>query len=402
MAVLTKDTIWKLTGCVQHYPWGGKNYISGLMCLTNENDKPFAELWFGQHPSCPSMTTGGTSLAELMQSSPENFLNPSERKRWNDELPFLCKILDVSEMLSIQIHPAQAEAIEGFQKEEAEGISISARKRTFRDCHHKPELMYALSDFYLLHDFRTDDEVIRVLSGIASLSPVLKKIKEMGLPDFYRWYMEQTQKRINKLLQPFVDGLLESDVPDDPMNPDYWARRAIDRFCTSTKIDRGIISFYLMNLVFLRPGEVIFQNSGIPHAYLRGQNIEVMANSDNVIRGGLTGKFINSRALSQLVRFDERTVHKLKPQRADDSKIVFTPPVDEFQLSVIGLQPYQEYSVKTSHVTLIFSTCNCFMIASQHQELRVGGGEAVLVRADETVVLRSRMKAQIFLVNSQD
>ena len=401
MAVLTKDTIWKLTGCVQHYPWGGKKYIPELICLSNEKEKPFAELWFGQHPSCPSMTSGGTSLSDLMQSSPENFLSPGERKRWKDELPFLCKILDVSEMLSIQIHPDQAQAQEGYEREEAEGIHISARKRTFRDPHHKPEIMYALSDFYLLHDFKSDEEVIRVLGDIAPLSILLKKIKEKGLPDFYRWYMQQSQQRINKLLQPFVDMIVESEIPENPEKPEYWVRQAIERFCTPLKTDRGILSFYLMNLVVLRPGEVVFQDSGIPHAYLRGQNIEVMANSDNVIRGGLTSKFINSKALSRLVRFDERTVHKLQPDRLDESRIVFTPPVEEFQLSVIELEPYQEYPMETSNITLLFSTCNCFIIRSQHQELRVGGGEAVLIHSGESVILQSRTAAQIFVISAQ-
>lgn len=398
---MTKDTIWKLSGCVKHYPWGGTHFIPELICQANERNEPFAELWYGQHPSCPSITSGGSSLSDVMASTPETILNSAERKRWNSELPFLCKILDVRDMLSIQIHPDQQQALEGFQREEEEGISPAARKRTFRDEHHKPEIMYALSDFYLLHDFRSDDDVIRILSEIVSLNFASEKIKDNGLPDFYRWFMMQRQHKVNVLLKPFVENILKMETPEDPGTLEYWVKRAIDQFCSPQKIDRGILSFYLLNLVVLRPGEVIFQDSGIPHAYLRGQNIEVMANSDNVIRGGLTSKFINTRVLSQLVRFDERKVHHLLPVCQDESRRVYTPPVEEFRLEVIDLEPYQEYLMDTTHISMMFSTCNCFMIRSPYQELRVGGGEAVLIRSGESVKLLSRTAAQIFFVSGQ-
>ena len=362
MEVVINDSLWKLTGCVQHYPWGGTKYIPELVCLANEEDKPFAELWFGQHPSCPSMTSGGSTLADLMATTPEVILNSTERDYWQDELPFLCKILDVQDMLSIQIHPDQQQAREGYYREEELGISPTAPHRTFRDQHHKPELMYALSEFYLLHDFRSDEEVIKIMGGIPTLEDLHRLLQEKGLPDFYRWYMTLDQSRIEELLRPFVRGMMQREIPVDMSQPDYWVKKAIDRFCTSRKIDRGILSFYLMNLVQLQPGEVVFQDSGIPHAYLYGQNVEVMANSDNVIRGGLTSKYIDSKALSQMVRFDERSIHRLDVKKVDDSRVVFVPPVEEFRLSVIDLEPHRPYELEAEHVTLLFSTCNCIKV----------------------------------------
>ena len=401
MEVLTQDTIWKLTGCVQHYPWGGKKYIPQLVCLANEEDEPFAELWFGQHPACPSMMSAGSTLADFMATSPEVVLSSSERKTWGDELPFLCKILDVQNMLSIQIHPDQQQAREGYLREDEQGINPSAPHRTFRDTHHKPELMYALSEFYLLHDFRSDEEVIETLTNIPTLGEVLRFIQDKGLPDFYRWYMALDQSKIYDLLHRFVQTREQQEIPEDMSHPDYWVRKAIDQFCTPRKIDRGILSFYLMNLVRLQPGEVVFQDSGIPHAYLYGQNVEVMANSDNVIRGGLTSKYIDSEALSQMVRFDERSVHRLTADRVDESRVVFTPPAKEFRLSVIDLEPYQPYTLELAHVALMFSTCNCIRVQSAIQEIRVGGGEAVLVRAGERVTVQSRKSAQVFVVDAQ-
>lgn len=399
MAVLTSDKIWKLTGCVQHYRWGGQNFIPELMCLANKERKPFAELWFGQHPACSSITSGGTTLSDLMDTSPEIFLTPGEQKKWSNELPYLCKVLDVKDMLSIQIHPDQQQAEKGFRGEQDALNQDADNIRTFRDPKHKPEVMYALSDFYLLHDFRSDEEVIRVLGEIPSLRGFADEVESMGLPDFYRKFMQKSQGEVNKLLSAFVDEMANSHGADDMLSPDFWVRLAIDRFCNARKIDRGILSFYLMNLVYLKPGEVVFQDSGIPHAYLKGQNIEIMANSDNVIRGGLTQKHIDARTLSRLVRFDKRSVHYVRPEKMDGSKIIFRPPVDEFNLSVIELKPYQEYYLEVKHVSLLFSTCNCFVARSFKQELRVGGGEAILIKAGESIVLQSRVAAKVFWVS---
>ncbi|MBY5957674.1 mannose-6-phosphate isomerase, class I [Membranicola marinus] len=399
MAILNKDTLCKLTGCVQNYPWGGVSYIPELLCQSNERQVPFAELWFGQHPACPSKVVGGTSLGDYLATSPDCFLTPAEREQWQDELPFLCKILDVRDMLSIQIHPTKTQAMEGWDLEEHAGVAIGAPNRTFRDRNHKPEIMYALSEFYLLHDFRSDEEILEVLNHRPPLGEIAEEIRKVGLPTFYRSYMQLDQKTINSKLQSFVRYVKRLEVTEDLLNPDYWVKQALKQYCTPEKIDRGIISFYLMNLVHLSPGEVMFQDSGIPHAYLRGQNVEIMANSDNVIRGGLTFKHIDAKALSRLVCFDERTVHYLEPNQVDASRKVFVPPVQEFEFSVIDLVPNREYIFKASGVSFLFSTCNNFFVSSQHQNIRVTGGEGVLARAGQKIALKSKEESQIFLVN---
>lgn len=398
MEIVTQNTIWKLTGCVMNYHWGGKHFLPELICLANDEEKPFAELWFGQHPACPSISAGGSTLPELIGSSPETFFTPEERKHWKDELPFLCKILDVQDMLSIQIHPDKQQAADGFQRENEANVSMFAAHRSFRDANHKPEMMYALSEFYLLQDFRKEDEIVADLEKIPSLKPIAEQINTDGLESFYRAYMQLEQKEINRLLRTYVRELELKEVPEDLLSPEYWIKKALVQFCTPHKVDRGILSFYLMNLVFLHPGEVVFQESGVPHAYLHGQNVEIMANSDNVIRGGLTSKHIDVQAMSSLVCFDNSSEHHLKGIQKDDFLTYFPSPADEFALSVIELEPGIEYSLKTKYISLFFSTCNCILIQSERQEVRVGGGEAALVRSGENVVLRSRKKAKVFWV----
>lgn len=401
MEIVAQDSIWKLKGCVQNYPWGGTEYIPGLICLSNEEQKPFAELWFGQHPSCPSMTSEGTNLAELMAASPERFLTPAERAHWGNGLPFLCKILDVRDMLSIQIHPDLDQAGAGFLKEEELGIDPRAFNRTFRDRNHKPELMYALSEFYLLHDFRTDEEIVGLLKDIPELEQVYDKFRVLGLIDFYPWYMSRSQDQIDDLLGSWVSGFTSQEEDVNREKPEYWVRRAIDRFCQDSYIDRGILSFYLMNIVRLQPGEVIYQGSGIPHAYLSGQNVEIMANSDNVIRGGLTSKYIDYEALGEMVRFDSRSIHLLSGVRKDQALQEFIPPVDDFQLSVIDLPSRQSYEWRATHVSILFSTCNCIKVQTATQSLRVGGGEAVLIRAGEKIIIQSQFSTPVFVVSAQ-
>lgn len=369
--------------------------------MANKEEKPFAELWYGQHQACPSKTSDGAPLSDLMATTPEMILTPGERRRWNDELPFLCKILDVRDMLSIQIHPNKSQAIDGWELEEQSGTESTAPHRTFKDRNHKPEIMYALSEFYLLHDFREDQDIIEILLEKEPLKEMAQEIRSVGLPHFYRTFMQLSQEEINQALRPFARLMEESEIVEDPMNPDYWVKKALDQYCTPQKIDRGIISIYLMNLVRLHPGEVIFQDSGIPHAYLQGQNIEIMANSDNVIRGGLTFKHIDANALSRLVRFDERTVHHLESEPIDESRTKYVPPVEEFEFSVVELTPHKEYALETTRVSILFSTCNCFMVRTDRQEVRVSGGEAILARAGESIVLKSNKEAKVFFVNPQ-
>src|SRR5690625_6469072 len=149
--------------------------------------------------------------------------------------------------------------------------------------------------------------------------------------------MQKDQAEINQILDPFLKEIRKSEIQDKPSNPNDWANRAIEQYCQPVKIDRSILSFYLLNLLKVPPGTVIFQDSGVPHAYLQGQTVEVMANSDNVVRGGLTPKYIETQMLRKLIRYDQRNISQLEPQRVSDAVVSFQPPVEEFEISVIGL-----------------------------------------------------------------
>lgn len=393
--------MWRIKGCIQPYEWGGTRYLPDLLCLDNTENKPFAEVWLGMHPACPSVTGDGVSLRRFVRRHAEKVFTAAEREKWKDELPFLCKILDVNDMLSIQLHPDKESAEKGFAEEEARKIPKDAFDRTFKDPNHKPEIMYSLSTFHLLHAFRPDAEIISLMELKETLHPLAEQVRQKGLARFYDDYMRMDQKEINGLLQPFLQEMKQTDVPDDPADPDYWTDRAIRKYCTPEKIDRSILSFYMLNLLTVPPGTVIFQDSGVPHAYLRGQTIEVMANSDNVVRGGLTPKHIDTEMLRKLIRYDQRETFRLDPEAEAPSVVTFRPPVDEFSLSVVTVGKGESHEIRMEEVSLLFSVRCGFVISSDQQRIRVNRGEAVLCTAGVSYTVTTRRDNEIFWVRPQ-
>ncbi len=252
-------------------------------------------------------------------------------------LPYLLKILDVKDMLSIQVHPSKSYAEQAFLEENKKGIPLNAPDRNYKDDNHKPELMVALSDFWLLHGFKPAALMKRTLQQIPELrflGPIFDKDGYQGL---YKTVMEMEQLDVNAVLQPLLDRILPAyrDGRLSKDREDFWAARAALTFNETGRIDRGIFSVYLFNLVNLRPGEAIFQDAGLPHAYLEGQNVEIMANSDNVLRGGLTPKHIDVPELLKNIRFEATEPNIILGKSVDGPIAVFQTPAPDFELSRI-------------------------------------------------------------------
>lgn len=284
--------ILTLEGKVQHYAWGGHRFIPDLLHLPQESSRPYAEYWLGSHPSQPA------TLKETGETLPQ-WLEQNQHR----PLGFLMKVLDVKEMLSIQLHPSLEGARAGFNAENEAGVPLDASNRNYKDANHKPELMVALSDFWLLHGFRPEDGLLEILSQFDSFSTLRDEFEKSGYQGLYRHVMTMPQAAVNEILQPVVDDAVEKNkkgqlAKDDPR---YWVARAAALYIIDGNIDRGIFSVFLLNLLHLKRGEGIFQPPGMLHAYLEGQNIELMATSDNVLRGGLTPKHIDINELMKHV-----------------------------------------------------------------------------------------------------
>jgi len=252
-------SLYPLKGVVQHYSWGGFDFIPDLLKTNNEDKKPFAEYWLGTHPNCPSGIVTPTGEEKLDQFIQKNDL-PS--------LPFLLKVLDVRQMLSIQVHPDKISAQKGFEEENEKGVPHNAPHRNYKDTNHKPELMVALSDFWLLHGFKNESELRKTLESIQEFHFLIDIFQQGHYKALYEHVMKMGRESINAVLQPLIDRILPLYRSDQLQknDPGFWAARAVETFCKEGQLDRGIFSIYFFNLLFLKKGEGVYQPSELPHA----------------------------------------------------------------------------------------------------------------------------------------
>jgi mannose-6-phosphate isomerase len=349
-----------LQGVVQHYDWGGHDFIPELLGIENPTRKPFAELWIGAHAKAPSIAeVGGVQepLDELIAEAPDEILGQAAHARFGARLPYLFKILDVNKMLSIQAHPTLVQAKEGFALENAEGVSIESSSRNYRDDNHKPEIGVALTDFWMLHGFRPLEQIAQTFAQTPELGSLMagfpQRLAEAGhdhearrglLRELYRKVMTMPQEQVDLLLNGLLSRL-QAEPLSDKNSADYWALRAAENFpLPGGHRDRGIFSIYLLNLVHLRPGEGTYQPAGVLHAYLEGVNVELMANSDNVLRGGLTTKHVDVPELLKILTFEGGTPHVFGGEPVSSHERVYRTPAEEFELSRIALAPGSRYT----------------------------------------------------------
>ncbi|MBL7791640.1 MAG: mannose-6-phosphate isomerase, class I [Saprospiraceae bacterium] len=339
--------VHRLHGEAQHYAWGGYEFIPALMRLDNAAQQPFAEWWMGDHPLAPSFVwVGGQweELGALIRRDPQYWLGPDALAQFGERLPFLLKILDVRSMLSIQAHPTKAAAEAGFARENALGIPLDAPHRTYRDDNHKPEIMAALTPFWLLHGFRRPADIAVLWAERPGLSELYAQLPHHDLKAMYKTLLEMPQEEVDRWLQPLAQQLLPELQAHRLYKdePDYWAALAFETYTRDGHYDRGVFSVYLLNLVRLNPGEAIFQAAGVPHAYLEGVNVELMANSDNVFRGGLTPKHINVGELMANLSFDPVQPFIIQASSPEGLE-VFPAPIPDFELCRLALAPEISY-----------------------------------------------------------
>ncbi len=346
------NTAYKLQGIHRHYEWGGNAFIPQLMHVDNAIGKPFAEYWMGAHPSAPAMVETAQGLMALDQMIQENkvaFLGAKTAAQFG-ALPYLFKILDVEKMLSIQVHPSKENAKKGFSKEQQAGVPIDASNRNYKDQNHKPEVMVALSDFWLLHGFMP---AIALKERLSSLAPLQILLPEFGQDDYaglYSHFMRLDQTATDKILKPLLEIAVHEVAAGkvDKTHPHWWANKYYGGIVPSFNIDKGILSIYILNIVNVPKYQGVFQGAGLLHAYLEGQNIELMANSDNVLRGGLTPKHIDIEELLQHIQFEPTYPSILKGDFTSSNELQFPCPVPDFGLTKITITPGETYTNKTS------------------------------------------------------
>jgi len=389
--------VFKLKGKIQQYAWGGTTYLSRLLSVANPENKPFAEYWLGAHDNASSELDGATpsKLNEYVRQQPESTLGTTVAQRFG-RLPYLLKVLDVKDMLSIQVHPSKENALLEFAAENEKGIALTAPHRNYKDDNHKPELMLALSEFWLLHGFKPEEDLMQVLATVPELKFLQPVFSVDGYKGLYKKVMEMPQQEVNDVLKPLLDRIvpLYNEQRLRKQNEDFWAARAALTYNEGEKIDRGIFSIYFFNLVNVLPGEAVFQAAGLPHAYLEGQNVEIMANSDNVLRGGLTPKHVDVRELLKHVRFEATHPRIMREDNTPGHIVVYKTPAPDFELSKINLQEGETVTIQ-SHSIEIFLVLEGKVQVDDSTGFSRGIGEAFIafdkarlnLRADKDSIL---------------
>ena len=392
----SKNSVFGLTGKVQHYQWGGFNYIPQLLGLVNSQHQPFAEYWLGAHENAPALVENGDNLDVFIQKNPEQ-LGAAAQQQFG-RLPYLLKILDVKDMLSIQVHPNKKAAEFEFGNENKKGTPLNAANRNYKDNNHKPELMMALSDFWLLHGFQTPERLKATLAVVPEFDFMWPVFETGSYKALYEAVMTMQQERVNEILQPLLSRIIPLYQAGklDKNEPDFWAARAALTFNQDSIIDRGIFSIYLFNVVYMKKGDAIFQDAGILHAYLEGQNVEIMANSDNVLRGGLTPKHIDVGELLKHVIFEPIEPNIIQGQPVSSMETVFKTPAPDFELSRIVLAAQELCPINITSTDIFLVLNGTVSVTDTGENKFFKKGEAFLAVNGAAITLQTATGAELY------
>ena len=385
-----------LRGAIRTYAWGSRTAIAEFTGRPVPAAHPEAELWLGANPGDPAWLEnpdGEVSLLQALAADPEGQLGSVTRARFGDVLPFLVKVLAADEPLSLQAHPSAEQAAEGYLREERLGIPVTSPVRNYRDGSHKPELLVALQQFEALAGFRPAARTIELLRALAvsDLDPYIDLLNDQsdadGLRALFTTWITAPQPDIDVLVSAVLDGAI------------HYVSCGAKEFAAEAKTvlelgerypgDAGVLAALLLNRITLDPGEGIFLSAGNLHAYLRGVGLEVMANSDNVLRGGLTPKHVDVPELLRVLNFTPTPESQLRaPTHRDGLGLIYDTPADEFAASMLTLGDDQlghEVDAPSRHdgPQILLCTEGSTTVSGKSGAVQLTRGAAAWVAADD-------------------
>ena len=365
----------RLTPTTQHYQWGSRTLLTQLRGAP-ESEEPEAELWYGAHPDAPSTLMDGSTLLDQIIADPVARLGEGIVSQFGHGLPFLVKLLAAESPLSIQIHPTAEQAAAGFEREEAEGIHRQAPHRSFRDSNHKPELIVAVSQFEALVGFRPIKDTLQ-FHGLLQADDLISLLNEHCPRNAVAWLLTSRERDADR-----VAGVVRRISETAPtLGGSAFAAEAdlLTRLAATYRGDPGIAVAALLNRVLLEPGQALYLDAGTLHAYAGGLAVEVMANSNNVLRGGLTPKHIDVPMLLECLGPQVGPAEILVPGERDR----YQTPAAEFELGLI----------RSAHTiqgpAIVLSVTGETTVRSEATVLVLRPTEAVWIDAGETIDVES-------------
>ncbi|MHC6591050.1 mannose-6-phosphate isomerase, class I [Arthrobacter sp. C152] len=344
--------MYEIENVLRNYAWGSTTAIASLLGRP-ESGQPEAELWIGAHPDSPSVAQlpgdGTRPLDALIASDPDHFLGAESMAAFGPRLPFLAKVLAAAQPLSLQVHPSLAQARAGFARENDAGLDPHAPNRNYKDDNHKPEMIFALTPFEALCGFRPAGETRKILQHIAAAFPAGGQAPAL-LEDLLEDLANADQGAgLHRAFERLITGgqavaeetalVVAALLSGAPLTPYEAELRTVISLNEKYPGDPGVLISLLLNRISLQPGEAVYLPAGNVHAYLHGLGVEVMASSDNVLRGGLTPKFVDVPELLRTIDFHPVAVPMLRAEKTVMDQELFRPPFGEFQLQRIELGP---------------------------------------------------------------
>ena len=397
-----------MQGAIRTYAWGSRTAIAEFTGRPAPTAHPEAELWLGAHPGDPARLEAdgsGASLLEVIDADPEGELGAVVCRRFDDRLPFLVKVLAADEPLSLQAHPSAQQAVEGFEREERIGVPINSPVRNYRDRSHKPELLVAITDFEALAGFRPaakSVEFMRAL-GVPALEPYIALLTDQsdasGLRALFTTWITAPQPDLDALIPTVLEGAI-SHIRSGAKEFADEARTVLE-LGERYPGDAGVLAALLINRVSLKPGEGLFLPAGNLHSYLHGMGMEVMANSDNVLRGGLTPKHVDVPELLRVLDFTPVTDPRASTRR-EGIELIYETPAPEFAVSVLTLDGGDlghETDAPTRHEgpQILVCTQGSVTVRAKSGEVRMEQGAAAWVAADDGPIrMEAHQPTQVF------
>ncbi len=368
----------KLKNKIQKYSWGTRHFIPDLLGI-NETGEHFAELWMGDHPRGPSSAILGNReipLNELINSYPDDLLGKDIIK-FGNKIPFLFKVLSAMSPLSIQAHPNKIQAEAGYRDENNRGVPLDAFNRNYKDSNHKPEIICALTPFTAMCGFcdskLIESNFLKLKSSVfkEKLQGLFEGDEEIQIKQFFSTLMSLPDKDLTSLIDSALIWAGNNSSIEGAL---------IKKFSVLYKIDQGILAPLFLNIYSLKPGEALYQGPGELHAYVEGTGIELMANSDNVLRGGLTPKHVDVDELIKVLNFKPSGKNILKPVKIKLGVFEYITPSNEFSLGYLQVEKNKLLEINNN------KSIGILLCISGNAVLNFSGGSFDITKGDSLLI----------------
>lgn len=371
--------MFALTNEVRHYAWGSRTAMAEFLGQPSPSSEPEAELWIGAYPRLPSRLADGRSLTELIAADPEAALGAAALARFGPRLPFLMKVLTIGAPLSLQAHPNAAQAAAGFAAEVSAGMPIDDPMRHYRDTRHKPEMLCALTPVEAFGGLQAVPDAVALLDELAvpELDGLRTSLTGAGLQDSVRWVFDLPNEDVAGTVAAL--GKAASAVREGPRHAGLqWISRLSEQYPQ----DRGVVLTVLCEYIRLEPGDALAIPAGCLHGYLSGMGVEVMAESDNVLRGGLTEKHVDVAELQRVLDFSGTTAEVSHGVPDSDGRTRFPTDAREFTLS--RLKVSEPVALPGGRPTIVLAVKGCASLRSpEGTTLELPRGQAAFLPAGD-------------------